>query len=648
MTEFRACAIIPTHNHFAALDGILARLDGLPAIVIDDGSEPATGARIDAICRSHTDVEYRRHDLNSGKGAAVVDGLARANERGFSHAVQIDADGQHDLASLPALLETARSNPAAIVTGEPQYGPDMPSSRRIWRPFTNFWVGINSVSRHIPDAMCGFRVYPVAATLELVRKSVRGRRMEFDVEIMVKAHWAGIPLKGVPVKVVYPADNFSNFDVVRDNVSLSALQTRLFFGMLWRLPWLAFRRRADRDEPARWSSMRERGAYWGMRTLAAIYRVLGRHVCFAAMFPVILYFFATGGAQRRASRDYLDHAWRAGLLKQRPTLGLSFRHFLSFGVSILDKLAAWTTEVPRIWPSPSMQLLADVETSGRGIVVITAHLGNPEVIRAVAALNGRVPVNVLMHTEHAKLFNRLLKEFSPGISHSRLPCHQSGHRYGHRSVRGDRERRMGGDRGRPCSRVRRRPRGRGRRSWATPAPFPQGPYILGSLLKAPVYLLFCVREGAGFRVHFSKFADSIATAARGPDRRDPALCVAVCAIAGIANCRNAAAMVQFLFVLGSGFRRSPGCHCRSEGCGMSDVVFGEAALTLEDVWDVAQQVRSPRLSANDSSSLVLRAPQPSSMRPSAGAKPSTASRQAMAIPARRTCRPSWSRNCRCI
>jgi predicted LPLAT superfamily acyltransferase len=508
MTEFRACAIIPTHNHFAALDGILARLDGLPAIVIDDGSEPATGARIDAICRSHTDVEYRRHDLNSGKGAAVVDGLARANERGFSHAVQIDADGQHDLASLPALLETARSNPAAIVTGEPQYGPDMPSSRRIWRPFTNFWVGINSVSRHIPDAMCGFRVYPVAATLELVRKSVRGRRMEFDVEIIVKAHWAGIPLKGVPVKVVYPADNFSNFDVVRDNVSLSALQTQLFFGMLWRLPWLAFRRRADRDEPARWSSMRERGAYWGMRTLAAIYRVLGRHVCFAAMFPVILYFFATGGAQRRASRDYLDHAWRAGLLKQRPTLGLSFRHFLSFGVSILDKLAAWTTEVPRIWPSPSMQLLADVETSGRGIVVITAHLGNPEVIRAVAALNGRVPVNVLMHTEHAKLFNRLLKEFSPASPIRAFPVTKVGIDTAivlSEAIEKGEWVVIAGDRV-PVSeegRVVEVP------FLGAPAQFPQGPFILGSLLKAPVYLLFCVREGAGFRVHFSKFADSL-------------------------------------------------------------------------------------------------------------------------------------------
>jgi predicted LPLAT superfamily acyltransferase len=325
----------------------------------------------------------------------------------------------------------------------------------------------------------------------------------------VKAHWAGIPLKGVPVKVVYPADNFSNFDVVRDNVALSALQTRLFFGMLPRLPWLAFRRNpASRDEPARWSSMRERGAYWGMRTLAVIYRLLGRHVCVAAMCPVIVYFFATGGAQRRASRDYLDHAWRAGLLKQRPTLRLSFRHFLSFGVSILDKLAAWTAEVPRLWPGPSMQLLADVETSGQGIVVITAHLGNPEVIRAVAALSGRVPVNVLMHTEHAKLFNRLMKELSPESPIRAFPVTKVGIDTAivlSEAIAKGEWVVIAGDRV-PVSeegRVVEAP------FLGEPASFPQGPFILGSLLKAPVYLLFCVREGAGFRVHFSKFADSI-------------------------------------------------------------------------------------------------------------------------------------------
>jgi predicted LPLAT superfamily acyltransferase len=512
MTEFRACAIIPTHNHIAALDGVLARLGdaGLPVIVIDDGSDAPIGARIEEVCRGRAGVEYRRQYPNGGKGSAVIRGLSRAQQRGFSHAVQIDADGQHDLSSLAALLETSRTNPSAIVTGEPRYGDDMPLARRIWRPFTNFWVAINSVSLHIPDAMCGFRSYPVDSTIDLIRRSVHGRHMEFDVEIIVKAHWAGIPLVGIPVSVNYPADNFSNFDVLRDNISLSGLQTRLFFGMLWRLPWLIFRRQLqNRDaNPVRWSSLRERGAFWGMRILAFVYQVLGRRICLAAMFPVIAYFFATGGAQRRASRDYLERAWRAGYLRQRPTVWTSFRHFLSFGASVLDKLSAWTTSTPRIWPDSSLQLLEEVETSGRGILVITAHLGNPEVIRAVAALNGRVPVNVLMHTEHAKLFNRLLKKLSPTSPIRAFPVTKVGIDtaivLSEAIARGEWVV-IAGDRV---------PVAEEGRVVAAPflgeaAPFPQGPFILGALLKAPAYLLFCVREGGGFRVHFSKFAEAI-------------------------------------------------------------------------------------------------------------------------------------------
>jgi predicted LPLAT superfamily acyltransferase len=513
MSDFRACAILPTHNHVAALDAILARLRKaqLPIIVIDDGSDPAIGECIQEACGNHPQVEYHRHAFNGGKGFAVMCGVVRAKERGFTHAVQIDADGQHDLSSLSSLLETAQNNPSAIVSGKPHYEHKIPLARRFWRPFTNFWVAVNAVSLHMPDAMCGFRVYPVDAVLTLVRRSVHGRRMDFDIEILVKAHWAGIPLIGVPVAVKYPEDNFSNFDVFWDNVLLSALQTRLFFGMLWRLPRLAFRRRSrpQRDQTAaRWSTMQERGVYWGMSTLATIYRLLGRNICLAVMYPVILYFFATGGAQRRASRDYLDHAWRAGLVQRQPTSWLSFRHFLSFGISALDKLAAWTTSLPRILPSPSLRLLETVEASGQGIVVITAHLGNPDVIRAVGALKGRVQVNVLMHTEHAQLFNRLLKEMSPSSPVRAFPVTKIGVDTAiilSEAIAKGEWVVIAGDRV-PVSEE-----GRvvGAPFLGETAAFPQGPYILGAVLKAPVYLLFCVRDRGGFRLHFSKFANLI-------------------------------------------------------------------------------------------------------------------------------------------
>jgi predicted LPLAT superfamily acyltransferase len=515
VSVWKACAVIPTHNHVTALAAILTRLGeaGLPTIVIDDGSDPAIGNQIRAICEAHTAVEYLRQDVNGGKGAAVLQGLIRAQEHGYTHAVQIDADGQHDLDSLPALLATARNNPTAIVSGAPQFDGSMPMARRIGRPITSFWVSINAVSRQIKDAMCGFRVYPVATTVNLIQKSVRGQHMDFDVEVLVKAHWAGIAIAMVPVRVHYPDNNFSNFRALRDNLAMSRLHTRLFFGMLVRLPRLAFRRRPmlnlPDSPPSGWASMRERGAYWGLSLLGTVYWIFGRWVCLTAMSPVILYFFLTGRTQRTASHEYLMHMWQCGYLPKRPTALTSLRHFLSFGASSLDKLAAWSGRIPQVeLDGTAAALLAEAETGMRGAFIVTAHIGNPEVIRAIATLSRQVRVTVLMHTEHAELFNRLIQKFSPHSSTRVMQVTKIGpaeaivfseaiKRGGWLVIAGDRV-----------------PVSADGRTIDVPflgdlAPFPQGPYILGAILKAPAFLMFCVREAGRYRVYFSRFADPI-------------------------------------------------------------------------------------------------------------------------------------------
>jgi predicted LPLAT superfamily acyltransferase len=228
----------------------------------------------------------------------------------------------------------------------------------------------------------------------------------------------------------------------------------------------------------------------------------------AAMFPVVLYFFVTV-ASSAMSRDYLDHLWRSGRLPHPPTRWLSIRHFQSFAESALDKLAAWTGNVPRTTlRGESMALLDAVKASGRGAFVITAHIGNPEVIRAVASLSNRGPINVLMHTEHALLFNRLIREFSPASPVRAFPVSKVG--IDTAVVLSDAISRgewvvIAGDRS-PASengRVVEVP------FLGEPAAFPQGPYILGALLKAPAFLLFCVRKDRDFHVYFSKFADAI-------------------------------------------------------------------------------------------------------------------------------------------
>jgi predicted LPLAT superfamily acyltransferase len=521
MSGFNACVVIPTCNHTTALDAILTRLEAakLPVIVIDDGSTAANGACIQAICSNHPGAELQRHAFNGGKGFAVLCGLARAAERGFSHAVQVDADGQHDLDALERLLATAKRNPAAIVTGAPSYDASAPAKRRFGRKLTSFWVGVNTLTLRFPDTMCGFRVYPVAATLALVRRSVRGRRMQFDVEVLVKAHWAGLAVVPVPVAVIYPEGNLSNFQMVADNLQLSAMQTRLFFGMLWRAPSLLFRKppKIVGAGPTRWSVMAERGAGWGLHFLAAVYRLLGRTVCLAVMTPVIFYFFLTGREQRRASRDFLDRLWQAGHLTDKPTAWTSFRHFLSFGGSALDKFAAWTGGIaPTRLRGPGVAALNELVASKQGAFIITAHLGNPDVVRAIGVLGKAVPLNVLVHTENAQLFNALINRFSPQAPVRAVPVTKVGADtailLSDAIARGEWVV-MVGDRV-PVSdggRVVEVP------FFGAPAPFPQGPYVLGSILKAPVYLLFCTRERGDFAVSFEKFADRIELPRRDRD-----------------------------------------------------------------------------------------------------------------------------------
>ncbi|MFV0276877.1 MAG: glycosyltransferase family 2 protein, partial [Parahaliea sp.] len=119
---------------------------------------------------------------------------------------------------------------------------NVPALRYYGRYLTHLWVWINTLSLEISDAMCGFRIYPLTATLAVVEGSATGNRMDFDPEIMVRLHWAGVQVVEHPTPVTYPRDGISHFRGLRDNALISWMHTRLFFGMLWRAPRLLARR----------------------------------------------------------------------------------------------------------------------------------------------------------------------------------------------------------------------------------------------------------------------------------------------------------------------------------------------------------------------------------------------------------------------
>lgn len=234
----RFCAVVPTYNHHEALGAVAAALHnhGLPIIIVDDGSgEPAR----EGIAKLHAperDVEVVRLDKNLGKGGAVAIGLRRAHAHGFSHAVQVDADGQHDLTQLAPLMALSNLRPEALVSGRAVYDASVPRSRRYGRWVTHFWVWVETLSFRIADSMCGFRVYPLAATLAVLDTEPVGRTMDFDTAIMVRLFWRGVPVLQIPVRVVYPKGNTSNFHLLRDNWRITQMHTRLVFTMLGRLP----------------------------------------------------------------------------------------------------------------------------------------------------------------------------------------------------------------------------------------------------------------------------------------------------------------------------------------------------------------------------------------------------------------------------
>ncbi len=241
--EFRPCAVVPVYNHEHSLPKVVAALlaEELPCILVDDASRPEAARVIDELA-TQPGVYRVRHGHNQGKGAAVTSGLREAARLGFTHALQVDADGQHDLTGLGLFLDRACQAPDALICGYPQYDASVPKGRLYGRYLTHVWVWINTLSLSIRDSMCGFRVYPLTPTLALLDSVELGKRMDFDTEILVRLHWRNQPMVWLPTRVHYPDDGVSHFRLWRDNVLISAMHARLFGGMLLRAPALLWRR----------------------------------------------------------------------------------------------------------------------------------------------------------------------------------------------------------------------------------------------------------------------------------------------------------------------------------------------------------------------------------------------------------------------
>ena len=255
-----------------------------------------------------------------------------------------------------------------------------------------------------------------------------------------------------------------------------------------------------------WSNLQERGVQWGPAALAFIYRIFGRQVCLIVLGPVIAYFYISGRVQRAASKAYLRRIWQVNAWPGKPGHWHSLQHFYAFGVAMLDKFASWIGDIRRdaLDGIDSNQFNA-IRNDPHGALILSAHVGNVEIVRALAARHLKRRINVIIHTAHAENFNRLITRFAPQSSVRLIPAAEVGvatamflsaaiERGEWVVIMGDRTPVHGTGRTLSVPFL------------GAPANLPLGPFLLLNTLKCHAYMLICYRQAGRHCIHFSKFA----------------------------------------------------------------------------------------------------------------------------------------------
>ncbi len=230
-TSLRALILIPVYNNAATLRKVAEKSieTGLPVLVVNDGSTDGGPDTLDGLDVARIDLPENR-----GKGVAIRTGAQWAIERGYTHIITLDADGQHDPADVPRFMARLREKPLVILVGARDFeNQEIPGGSRFGRKWSNMWMRIAS-SEKVADSQSGFRAYP----LDIFRKiKFTSNRYEFEIDVLIKSAWAGMSIEDIPVSVHYPPgkERVSHFHQFFDNYRISIVYTRSVLRTLW--PW---------------------------------------------------------------------------------------------------------------------------------------------------------------------------------------------------------------------------------------------------------------------------------------------------------------------------------------------------------------------------------------------------------------------------
>jgi glycosyltransferase involved in cell wall biosynthesis len=216
-----------------------------PVWVVVDGSTDGSARQLADMAEAESQLRIWVLPRNCGKGAAVLFALREARVRGFTHVLTMDSDGQHPADRISAFMHASLAAPAAMVLGTPVFDASAPKLRVRGRKISNWWANLETLWSGISDSLFGFRVYPVAPLIAVMRHQPWMRRFDFDVEAVVRLSWRGVPAINLPAPVRYfsaAEGGVSHFKYWRDNALLTWMHFRLFFGFLLRSPLLLVRR----------------------------------------------------------------------------------------------------------------------------------------------------------------------------------------------------------------------------------------------------------------------------------------------------------------------------------------------------------------------------------------------------------------------
>ena len=241
--------LLPTYNTGPRLREVVSEVlaHWQPVMVVVDGSTDGSEAPVIELAKTEPGLTVLLLPRNSGKGAAVLVGARAASDRGFTHALVMDADGQHPAGSIAKFMAASQRHLNAMVLGRPIFPANVPAARLQGRKLSIWLVRVELLGGGIADPLFGFRIYPLAPLLEVLGPRRGGRRYDFDTESSVRLCWAGVPPRNLmaPVRYFSRAEGgVSHFHYVRDNVTQVWLHIRLIAELLlWRWPTVRRQRR---------------------------------------------------------------------------------------------------------------------------------------------------------------------------------------------------------------------------------------------------------------------------------------------------------------------------------------------------------------------------------------------------------------------